>query len=265
MLVLLFTDIESSSRLWEEHTTVMTGTIARHDEILLELVSSHGGRITGHTSGGITQASALPDQATPPGKVFALSDLESWPLSSRTPLSRSRLYFSGLSTWYGRSPRPASWLQRRRQLRQGNFGYRKHHNRQTYTITWTSTAGVGNVKIEYSTDGGTTYSTVIESTSNTGSYDWLVPGTPSGSCLVRVSSDTPVVVGATSRTFSIVSCCLASIRTTPSASSAAGMRHIPQSTTSPMLRPFGPGSSCCPRSSRPLTAGGGGCVAGGGI
>jgi hypothetical protein len=36
MLVFLFTDIEGSSKLWEEHTEAMTPIIARHDEILRE-------------------------------------------------------------------------------------------------------------------------------------------------------------------------------------------------------------------------------------
>ena len=40
MLVFLFTDIEGSSRLWEEHTGVMTGIIARHDEILRQQVQA---------------------------------------------------------------------------------------------------------------------------------------------------------------------------------------------------------------------------------
>jgi class 3 adenylate cyclase len=56
MLVFLFTDIEGSSKLWEVHTEVMTGVIARHDEILSEQVQGHGGRITKHTGDGITAA-----------------------------------------------------------------------------------------------------------------------------------------------------------------------------------------------------------------
>ena len=36
MFVFLFTDIEGSSKLWEDHSGVMTGIIARHDEILRE-------------------------------------------------------------------------------------------------------------------------------------------------------------------------------------------------------------------------------------
>jgi WD40 repeat protein/class 3 adenylate cyclase len=54
MLVFLFTDIEGSSKLWEEHTGVMTPVIARHDEILREQVEVAGGQITKHTGDGIT-------------------------------------------------------------------------------------------------------------------------------------------------------------------------------------------------------------------
>ena len=50
----LFTDIEGSSRLWEDHTDQMGAAIARHDEILQELIEGHGGRSTKHTGDGIT-------------------------------------------------------------------------------------------------------------------------------------------------------------------------------------------------------------------
>lgn len=60
MLVFLFTDIERSIRLWEEHTSVMTGVIARHDEILREQVEGHGGRITRHTGDGVTATCLQP-------------------------------------------------------------------------------------------------------------------------------------------------------------------------------------------------------------
>jgi class 3 adenylate cyclase len=46
MPVFVFTDIEGSTRLWEEHTGEMGAVIARHDIILQEQVSASGGRIT---------------------------------------------------------------------------------------------------------------------------------------------------------------------------------------------------------------------------
>ncbi|MCW3083969.1 MAG: hypothetical protein JWP12_1335 [Bacteroidetes bacterium] len=59
---------------------------------------------------------------------------------------------------------------------------------QTYTITWTSQYIVNpNVMIEYSTDNGTTWITIVASVANSGSYNWTVPNTPSNQCLVRVS------------------------------------------------------------------------------
>jgi class 3 adenylate cyclase len=49
MFVFLFTDIEGSTKLWEEHSGAMSGVIARHDQILRRAVDGHGGRITKHT------------------------------------------------------------------------------------------------------------------------------------------------------------------------------------------------------------------------
>ena len=39
----LFTDLESSTRLWEEQPEAMTGALARHDEILRNAVEDHEG------------------------------------------------------------------------------------------------------------------------------------------------------------------------------------------------------------------------------
>ena len=56
MPVFLFTDIEGSSRMWEEHTDEMGAVIARHDAILQEQIGECGGRITKHTGDGVTAA-----------------------------------------------------------------------------------------------------------------------------------------------------------------------------------------------------------------
>ncbi|MCP4713395.1 MAG: hypothetical protein GY869_32600, partial [Planctomycetes bacterium] len=53
-------------------------------------------------------------------------------------------------------------------------------------ITWTSVGAVGDIKIELSTDNGTSWSTIVTSTANDGSYNWTVQGSPSGNCLLRV-------------------------------------------------------------------------------
>ena len=55
------------------------------------------------------------------------------------------------------------------------------------TIAWSSSMSGGNVKIELSTDGGATYSTVVASTPNTGSYSWTVNNVNSTQCRIKVS------------------------------------------------------------------------------
>ncbi len=54
-------------------------------------------------------------------------------------------------------------------------------------ITWTSPAGVSLVKIEYSTNSGSTWVIITSSAPNNGIYVWEVPNTPSGQCRVKVT------------------------------------------------------------------------------
>ncbi len=56
----------------------------------------------------------------------------------------------------------------------------------TAPVRWTWTC-VENVRIEYTSDGGSTWTEVVASTPSSGSYAWIVPDAPSGDCLVRVS------------------------------------------------------------------------------
>jgi subtilisin family serine protease len=56
-----------------------------------------------------------------------------------------------------------------------------------HNITWTSSGSVGNVKIQYSTNNGGSWSTVVSATANDGSYAWTVPAVSSTQCLVRIS------------------------------------------------------------------------------
>ena len=60
----------------------------------------------------------------------------------------------------------------------------------SHSIKWNYTGTIANVKIEYSINNGSSWSTIILSTSNTGSYLWTIPNTPSTHCLVRVSNTT---------------------------------------------------------------------------
>jgi hypothetical protein len=54
-------------------------------------------------------------------------------------------------------------------------------------IEWSSTGTVGNVKLEYSTNGGSSWTTISSSTSNDGLYWWTVPNAVSSNCKVKVS------------------------------------------------------------------------------
>ena len=70
-----------------------------------------------------------------------------------------------------------------------------------HNITWNSVSTPGsNVKLEYTTDGGNTWTTIVESTPDNGSYAWTVPSLPgpfqiratsTGGLTVTDSTDTP--------------------------------------------------------------------------
>jgi hypothetical protein len=57
----------------------------------------------------------------------------------------------------------------------------------SYTVTWTTAGTVGNVKIEYSTNGGIDWTDIIASTANSGTYPWTIQATASANCRVRIS------------------------------------------------------------------------------
>ncbi|NOT48604.1 MAG: carboxypeptidase regulatory-like domain-containing protein, partial [Acidobacteria bacterium] len=77
----------------------------------------------------------------------------------------------------------------------------------TRTITWVNNGGFNrNVRIELSTDGGTTFPTVIASSvANTGSYSgWTVPNSPTSTARIRVrEADFANPVGVSSANFTI--------------------------------------------------------------
>src|SRR5438270_13341750 len=41
----LFTDIEGSTRLWEQHPEAMQEALVRHDALLREAIEAHGGHV----------------------------------------------------------------------------------------------------------------------------------------------------------------------------------------------------------------------------
>ena len=69
----------------------------------------------------------------------------------------------------------------------------------SHNTTWTSTGDPGaNVKLEYSTTGGSSWSDIIASTANDGTHSWTVPDNPSTDCLVRITSTTHLFITDTS-------------------------------------------------------------------
>src|SRR5262245_47423738 len=48
----LFTDVEGSTRLWEDYPDAMKDALARHDEILRDAVAAHDGHIVKMTGDG---------------------------------------------------------------------------------------------------------------------------------------------------------------------------------------------------------------------
>jgi predicted ATPase/class 3 adenylate cyclase len=88
----LFTDVEGSTRLWEEQPQAMQGAMARHEALCRELVAHHGGRIVKLTGDGIhaffAQASSAIAAAV--DLQIALQELQSQalPLSVRVGMHR---------------------------------------------------------------------------------------------------------------------------------------------------------------------------------
>jgi hypothetical protein len=59
---------------------------------------------------------------------------------------------------------------------------------KSYYICWTKAGTNSTVKLEYATDGGSTWNLIIASTANDGEYEWNVPSTPAAGCRVRISN-----------------------------------------------------------------------------
>ena len=56
----------------------------------------------------------------------------------------------------------------------------------THSIKWHTTGSISSVRIEYSSDGGNTWQTIVNDYSNSGTYAWAIPNDFSNNCMVRV-------------------------------------------------------------------------------
>jgi predicted ATPase/class 3 adenylate cyclase len=68
----LFTDIEGSTRLWEQQPAAMQTALRRHDELALQAVQRHGGRVVKTTGDGLHAAFASPLAAVLAARDFCL-------------------------------------------------------------------------------------------------------------------------------------------------------------------------------------------------
>jgi class 3 adenylate cyclase len=75
MVTFLATDIEQSTRRWEEQHEVMRVELARHDRILQDVIGGKGGWLFKHTGDGVIAAFAWP-RAAIDAAIAAQSQLE---------------------------------------------------------------------------------------------------------------------------------------------------------------------------------------------
>ena len=74
----------------------------------------------------------------------------------------------------------------------------------TPTIQWTSSGVSGNVKIELSRDGGTSWTTLFSSTANDGTENWQVTSPGTTQARIRISSVTaPSIIDTSNANFTI--------------------------------------------------------------
>jgi len=62
-LTFLFTDLEGSTRLWQEHPDAMASALARHDALLVRIIAAAGGTVFERTGDGLDAVFADPAAA----------------------------------------------------------------------------------------------------------------------------------------------------------------------------------------------------------
>ncbi len=74
-----------------------------------------------------------------------------------------------------------------------------------HRITWDKSILIENVNLEYSINNGTDWNSIALNTPDEGSYEWLVPKTPSSQCLIRIlNSENDCELDRSDTTFAIV-------------------------------------------------------------
>jgi class 3 adenylate cyclase len=95
-ITFLFTDIEGSTRLWEQHPEAMQAALARHDALLRQAIEAHGGHVFKTVGDQFCAAfSRAPDALTTAVQSQRALQAESWgeigPLRVRTVLHTGRV------------------------------------------------------------------------------------------------------------------------------------------------------------------------------
>ena len=81
----LFTDIEGSTRLWQQDEEAMGAAVARHDELLRTVIAEHGGTVFSTMGDGMAAAfsavsaavaAALDAQVRLAGEVWPTADAD---------------------------------------------------------------------------------------------------------------------------------------------------------------------------------------------
>ena len=83
------------------------------------------------------------------------------------------------------------------------------------TITWTWSGSFGTVNIDYSTNGGSTWTSIVAGTANDGSHAWTVPSTATTQGRVRVSGGTATDMSNANFTISVSGGSYATLPYTP--------------------------------------------------
>ena len=78
----LFTDLEVSTRLWDQESDAMRAALARHDVILREAVAAHGGQVVKGRGDGVHAVFETADAASRRrDRLRAGDEAERWPVS----------------------------------------------------------------------------------------------------------------------------------------------------------------------------------------
>ena len=85
----LFTDIESSTKLWEQHPDSMTAALACHDALAAALIEQHRGTLVKQRGEGdslFAVFSRTVDAVAAATEMQRALCSETWPIPDRTPI-----------------------------------------------------------------------------------------------------------------------------------------------------------------------------------